>query len=211
VQREFDGESAEVIRRTIDVGVIASAGYLVFVPLLGLVGGVAPDLLAIMAGASLASVAMLLWMRKAGTRYWIPPLVIAQMVLIAITSRIYTPFLLGPGVAAVTASGLMTGPQYAKRQATVIVTLTSLAVLAPMGLELLGWFDQTFTVGIHSATIHARMGGPTATYLTLALFTVALTTSSAIISRGLRLAERRARHSMHVQAWQLRQLVADEA
>ncbi|HEY4056557.1 MAG TPA: serine/threonine-protein kinase [Kofleriaceae bacterium] len=210
VEKQFNAENVEVIRRTLDQGMVAACGYLVFVPIFALIGGVSVSLLSIMAVCSLGSIGMLWWMRQPGRKFAIPPLVVLQLILIMTVSRIYSPFLLGPGTAAVTAAALMTGPQYAKRQASLIVVLTTAAVLVPVFAELMGWLPTTLTVSTNSATIHATMNGQHATLIVLALYTLCLSTSSVIISRGLRNAERKARREMHVQAWQLRQLVTDD-
>ncbi len=211
VRKQFDAESVDVIRRTIKVGIIASAGYLVFVPILGIIGNVPPYLLAIVAGASAASIGMLWWMRRPGNRLFVGPLIAMQVILIAACSRMYTPFLLGPTLAAVTAVALMTGPQYARRQATLVAVVSILAVLGPAVAELAGWISPTITVSEGLATIHAyAIGGPTTFFMVMAMFTIAVVSSSVVIVRGLRQAERRARRHMHVQAWQLRQLVAED-
>ena len=211
VRRQFDAESNDVIRRTINVGILASACYLVFVPLLGLVGRVPPSLLAIVAGASAASIGMLWWMRRPGSRLFVAPLIAMQFVLIAACARMFTPFLLGPTLAAVTAVALMTGPQYAKRQATLVAIVSILAVLAPVIAELAGWMSPTIEVSAGIATIRAEaIQGRTSFFALMGAFTIAAVTAGVVVVRGLRVAERRARRHMHVQAWQLRQLVAED-
>ena len=211
VRKQFDAESVDVIRRTINVGIMASAGYLLFVPILGLIGNVPPYLLAIIAGASAASIGMLWWMRRPGNRLFVAPLIAMQVILIAACSRMYTPFLLGPTLAAVTAVALMTGPPDAKRQATLVAVVSILSVLGPAIAELAGWISPTISVEEGLATIHTyAIQGPTTFFIVMAAFTIAVVGSAVVIVRGLRQAERRARRHMHVQAWQLRQLVAED-
>ena len=211
VRKQFDADSNDVIRRTINVGMLASASYLVFVPILGLVGRVPADLLAVVAGASAASIGLLWWMRRPKSRLFVAPLIAMQAVLIAACARMYTPFLLGPCLAAVTAVALMTGPQYAKRQATLVGMVAILAVLAPMFAELVGWLTPTLEIREGVITIYsAAVQGPTSFVALMTAFTIAVVTSAVVVVRGLRQAERRARRHMHVQAWQLRQLVADD-
>jgi hypothetical protein len=211
VRKQFDAESVDVIRRTINVGIMASAAYLVFVPILGLVGRVPVHLLAIIAGASAASIGMLWWMRRPGSRLRVAPLIGMQVILIATVARMYTPFLLGPGLAAVTAVALMTGPQYARRQATLVAVVSILAVLAPAIAELVGWLEPTMQVAEGVATIRTyAIQGPTTFFAVMSAFTIAIVTSAVVVVRGLRQAERRARRYMHVQAWQLRQLVSED-
>ena len=212
VTQGFDVESKDVARRTIGVGATASAAYLLFVPLLAIGGGATLAELAILGGASAAAVLLLLWARTPGRKFIAPLVMALHLILIAMCSRMYTPFLLGPGLAAVTAMGLMTGPQYAKRQATWIVLLTCLAVLGPWFAEHVGWLSRTLSVFDGGVVIHSRaIRGSTSAFALLIPFTVAIVAASVILSRGLRQAERAARRHMHVQAWQLRQLVAPQA
>ncbi|MGE0400441.1 MAG: serine/threonine-protein kinase [Kofleriaceae bacterium] len=211
VRKQFDAESIDVIRRTINVGMMASASYLLFVPILGLVGRVPVHLLATIAGASAASIGMLWWMRRPGSRLFVAPLIVMQFVLIATCARMYTPFLLGPALAAVTAVALMTGPQYAKRQATLVAVVAILAVMAPAIAEELGWLAPTIEIAEGVATIRTwAIQGHTTFFLLMSAYTIAVVTAAVVVVRGLRQAERRARRHMHVQAWQLRQLVAED-
>ncbi len=208
VKRAFDAESMEVARRTVGVGALASASYLFFVPVLAALGAAWPYVLT-MAGCSLASVLLLWWARQPG-RAWVAwPVVLLHMVLIAVCARLYTPFLLGPGLAAVTAIGLMTGPHYAQRQPLLIAVVVCGAVLGPWLGEVLGLLSPTMTVedGVMMVRSSA-LRDSTSAYLVLVPYTLFVVTSSVLLSRGLRRAERSARRSMHVQAWQLRQLVA---
>ena len=211
VVKQFDSESADVVRRTASAAAIASGNYLVFAPLLAAVGGGAklPELIC-MAGLSTMAVLFLLWMRRPGRPFLALPVIIIHVALVAVVARIYTPFLLGPGVAAVTAMGFMTGPQYAKRQAMWVAIVAFLGVMLPFLAELAGWLSPSIDVGEGFAVITSPMFHSAAgTFSLLSLYTAAIIAGCVVMTRGLKSAERRARASMHLQAWQLRQLVAE--
>jgi len=105
----------------------------------------------------------------------------------------------------------MTGPQYAKRQASLVAVVSILAVLAPALAELVGWLTPTIEVAEGVATIRTyAIQGPGTFFALMSAFTIAIVTAAVVVVRGLRQAERRARRYMHVQAWQLRQLVAED-
>jgi hypothetical protein len=89
--------------------------------------------------------------------------------------------------------------------------VTILAVLGPAIAELAGWIDPTIEVKEGVATIRTyAIQGPTTFFALMAAYTIAVVTAAVVVVRGLRQAERRARRHMHVQAWQLRQLVAED-
>jgi len=211
-KKAFDVESAAVVRRTTTVGAIASGMYLMFVPLLAIFGNAPPMTLALMTVVAGASVLMLLWMRTPGHAFVAAPVIVANLILIVIITRMYSPFLLGPGLAAVTAMGFMTGPQYAKRQATWVVSLTTLAVLGPWILEQISVFASTITVFDGGVTMHSPLIRSMTSFMVLMIaYTITIIFSAVVLTRGLRLAERGARQHMHLQAWQLRQLVVQNA
>ena len=213
VVKAFDQESAEVVRRTSSAAAIASANFLVFAPLLAVVGqGARPFELALMATLSLMGIAFLMWMRRPGRQFLAAPVLVIHVLIIAVVSHLYTPFFLGPGTAAVVAMGFMTGPQYAKRQATWVATIAFAGVLLPFMAEQVGWLPSSFQVGEGFATIRSPLFHPgSGMYAMMILFTAALIASCVVMTRSLKSAERSARQHMHMQAWQLRQLVASPA
>ncbi|MDB4962493.1 MAG: Serine/threonine protein kinase PrkC, regulator of stationary phase [Myxococcales bacterium] len=212
VKKAFDHESADVVRRTTTVGAIASATYLGFVPLLAIVGNATALQLAIITFAAGASVVMLLWMRRPGTKFITPALIAAQLLLLVLITRLFSPFFLGPGLAAVTAIGFMTGPQYAKRQASWVFVVTALSVIGPWLLEQAGLVASTITVFSGGLTVHSSLvQSESSFYIVMIAYTLTLIFSGVLLTRGLRLAERHARQHMHLQAWQLSQLVARQA
>lgn len=209
VVKAFNSESTDIVRRTSVAAALASCFYLVFVPLLALTGGGHAIELAAMAVLSATAALCLLWMRRPGRPFLIVPVVVTHVLLVGIVAHLYTPFLLGPGIAAATAMGLMTGPQYAKRQATWVLAVCVLAVFAPFFAEQLGWIEPSMVIGRGSATLISSMFQSAGwTNLVFALYTLAIVGGCVVMTRGLKVAERSARRRMHLQAWQLGQLLA---
>ncbi|MBL0214670.1 MAG: serine/threonine protein kinase [Myxococcales bacterium] len=212
VVKQFDSDSADIVRRTSGAAAVATGNYLLFAPLLALVGGGArlTELLLMVALSGMA-VLFLLWMRRPGRPFLAAPVIIIHVALIAVVGRLYTPFLLAPGIAAVTAMGFMTGPQYAKRQATWVATVCLIGVALPFVGEQLGWLPPSFTVSAEhgfAMIVSPMFQGTTSTVVLMFLYAAAIIGACVVMTRGLKNAERRARAHMHLQAWQLRQLVA---
>ncbi len=209
VRRSFDSESAKVVRRTATVAAFASGAYILFAPLLAVFGDAPPAQLAVMITLAAMSAASLWWMRKPGRAFIAAPVIALHISLIVLINRMFSPFLIAPGLAAVTAIGVMTGPQYRKRQATFIWLAACLAVVGPWVAEMLGYLDKTIEVFDGGLVIHSDIIQASATFWVLmVLYSVMLIGAAVLLTRGMRVAERNARKQMHVQAWQLRQLVS---
>ena len=88
----------------------------------------------------------------------------------------------------------------------------AVAVLAPFAAEKLGLASQTMFVGPSSVTFGAPMQwhmDERLSQLSLVLYVLAMIGAAAWMGQALRGAERRMRKHLHLQAWQLRQLVPD--
>jgi hypothetical protein len=105
--------------------------------------------------------------------------------------------------------GFMTGPQYRKRQATYVGLMCTAAVLGPLIAERLGWLTPTIVARDGAAWIRAPMlAGSEAGFAMMSLYTLAIVAAAVMLARAMKIAERGARQRMHLQAWQLRQLVS---
>ena len=211
VKKAFDSESADVVRRTTTFAAIASGAYLFFVPVLLLLGNASPAHLIAMSGLAALSAFALLTMRKPGHAFVAAPVIVLHLALIMLIATMFSPFLVAPALAAVTAAGFMTGPQYAKRQATLVWLLCSAGVLVPWLAERAGWIASTMTTRDGAVTLHSPAITAGGFEALMAASTVVLVGSVVMLARGLRTAERGVRQQIHLQAWQLRQLVAQGA
>jgi serine/threonine-protein kinase len=143
-----------------------------------------------------------------------PPLILflaGNVGLIAVLAHVYSPVLLAPCSAALT--GLMFAlvpPDAWFLRAPGLIAILCTAALAPALAEVLGLLSPTMRVD--AAGLHlfgpGLLDGPMLTIGLTALAPVAYIAIGVLIGRGLRLAERQARRALHLQAWQLRQLVS---
>ena len=137
-------------------------------------------------------------------------LAIGNAMLIALIARIFSPFLVAPGVAAVTAMMLSFSPTYRRTGPIVVLGATmSLAVIAPWFLELAGAISRTIQltptgVAIDAPGLHFS-DGPKIVFLTL--YGIAAIVAAVGMSHAMRRAELKTAERLHMQAWQLRQLV----
>ncbi len=130
--------------------------------------------------------------------------------LVVLLGRMYSPFIVAPGVAALIGVVVMGSSLFrSRRMAATAITVLSLAVIGPYLLELLGVLAPTMTLTGHALVIdHAALdlrALPTAIGLigfAIGLIGIATTLSWVIASRGAD-----ARQHLQVQAWQLRQLI----
>ena len=135
---------------------------------------------------------------------------ISNAILLAVTARMYTPFLIAPGLAAMSAMAIMFTPTRSRLTSMAgMVGLPALAVLGPFLLERFGVLPLTTTVDQHGILLDAVAvaGNETATLTVAALYVLGLIAAAAGMARGMRSRERAAKKILHLQAWQLRQLV----
>ena len=213
VVKAFEHESSDVIRATLHASIISTAIIMMFVPFVLLISGRdhVPYVGALVA-LPLASIGCQYMLAKGGRAFLIAPMLAVHVLLVVLVSRMYTPLLFGPSIAAVTAFGFMTGPQYRKRQATFVVLMCTAAVIGPLVAERLGWLSPTIVAHDGAAWVRAPMlAGSDAGLWMMGFYTFAIVVSSVVIARAMKLAERGARQRMHLQAWQLRQLVSPDA
>jgi len=167
-------------------------------------------LAAALAAAILVNLMMVLWNGyvRPGPRPF--RLAIGNALLIALVARLFSPFLIAPGIAAVTAMMLTFSPTYRRVGPVLMLTTTmALAVVAPWLLELAGVISPTTTltpVGaiIDAPGLHFSVAAKTVFF---SLYAIALVAAATGMSHAMRSEERQNRQRMYTQAWQLRQLV----
>jgi hypothetical protein len=126
----------------------------------------------------------------------------------------FSPLLIAPSVAVTTASALAFGPAYAKRSSVVLIVVAmSAAVFLPWLGEVLGWLPQTIDssgAGI-ALTAPALLVSHGWKIFALIAAMVAAIASAAGMGNRMCASDRAARRALHLQTWQLRQLVPDAA
>jgi len=186
----------EMIRRSSRAGMIAYIAYLIFGPAFLWLGAGAPGyalaLLLLVAGN-----VTVLWLQGVRGHRERPAVVAAgNILLIALIARITSPFLLAPGIAAVTTMAIGLTPVYEQgRRLFVLAVAMIAAVLAPYLGEQLGWLAATTTPTrdgfvLAAPGLHLREGGQT---VLMMLYTVSLIAAGAVLAFNLARAQRAAR------------------
>jgi serine/threonine-protein kinase len=136
--------------------------------------------------------------------------IVATMLVIAMFSRMFSPFLIAPGIGAVALSAIALHPISRSKRAIITITLlTLLAVLLPWVAEAVGVLSPT----IHKSGLDLHITSPmTGTELfpsvpALIFYVVTLLGIAAAIAHANAIAIHSSRRQVHVQAWHLRQLL----
>ena len=131
---------------------------------------------------------------------------VTNLVLVGVTSWLFGPVLIAPGIAIVIA---MAFGADTRLRATKVIGLSIAALLIPFSLEMLGLTPKSFQVyegdvRIHTGSFSAQV--PQA-HVAFAFYFVMITLVSGLASRRLARNERAALRTVELQAWHLRQLV----
>ena len=103
---------------------------------------------------------------------------------------------------------MLGSPQH-RRALSVLIPMQIAGVLVPWILELVGVLSPTMSVTHGTLVIHdlgVRISA-IPTEVGLATFTIALVVVAGAVSRALSRGDEEAQRRVHLQAWQLRQLV----
>jgi serine/threonine-protein kinase len=140
-----------------------------------------------------------------------PDLVIASNVItIALLARMFSPILIAPGVAAILALAMVITPRLsALGSAYAVGSLYIAAAITPLLLERLDVLDRTVSIGDAGILLRAPgVGGDeNPAMLVAGIYAVGLIIGTCWMARAMRERARQAHHRLHLQAWQLRQLV----
>ncbi len=140
-----------------------------------------------------------------------PPWVLALMnaALVALVARLFAPILLAPAVAAISVTALAADPYLRRRSQVTFLGLTfTAAVCIPAVLEHLGWASITTELGPMGLVLHPVAAlSPHLLLPLLLLHTSGIVTAAIVFGRTMRKHELGLRRQLHLQAWQLRQLV----
>jgi len=159
-----------------------------------------------------ASAALTAVFRKPPTDGSSPPHLVALAALaVASTYSIFGPLVGLPGMAATIALAFSIGARRNLRLLPVVLAL--LAMLVPLGLELAGVLPSSykFEDGMMCIVPHAIVMQRVPTYLLLAAVSAVLIALGAYFGLTLGSALVAAHQRMHLQSWQLRQLIPREA
>jgi hypothetical protein len=134
--------------------------------------------------------------------------VLASAALIGVVSRMVSPFLMGPGLAAITVITFAFHPALGRSR--VLFGVVTLGVLVPWLLELANVVSPTMATRngdlvITSPSIFARSPQ---IEVGLVVYTVIVIAVAGLFGRALALSQWNTRCKLQLQAWHLRQIVA---
>ncbi len=136
--------------------------------------------------------------------------IVGNAVMIALVARMFSPLLIAPGVAAVLAIAMVLTPRLSVLgSAFAVGSLYIAAAIAPIALERLGVISQTISIDRAGILLRApAVGGAEGPALLVGvLYTAGLIIGACAMAHAMRARTRAAHRHLHVQAWQLRQLV----
>jgi hypothetical protein len=209
VDEAIAAEEVRTVRADGRAGVWGLVACLAFTPLLWWIAPHASGHVAAFTGALvLSGVCYLSAFHKTRVR---PELVIlGNTVLIAILARMYSPLFIAPGVASVLAMAMCSTPRLSVLgSAGVVGTLFISAAIGPLVLERIGVLSQTMSIGTAGVLLRAPAIAPPEGpgILVGALYAIGLMIGATAMASAMRRRTRAAHHRLHLQAWQLRQLV----
>jgi eukaryotic-like serine/threonine-protein kinase len=136
--------------------------------------------------------------------------IVCNVVMIATIARLFSPILVAPGVAAVFALAMVVTPRLSVLgSAPSIGALFISGAIVPLILERAGVISRTISIDPAGIHLHApAVGGAEGpTLLVAALYIAGLTIGTCWMAHAMRTRTRAAHRHLHLQAWQLRQLV----
>ncbi len=191
-------------------GVISFCAFLAFMPLLWWIAPSGSPYLIALCVMVVVNLGLCIWGASMKTYGKEGLLAIGNAILLAIVSRMFTPFLIAPGLAAMSSMAILFTPTTSRLTSGLGVTLLAwLAVLGPYLLERFGVVSVTTTVDERGVLMHAvgTAGDPGPTIGVAMFYVLAMIAAAAGMATAMRERARQARRHLHVQAWQLRQLV----
>jgi hypothetical protein len=195
-------------RAIIKLGIVAVVAALAFIPL---VWWMAPTAWYVVAYAGmLALLGVVGWYASTRERPRPGYVVIGNTLLIVLIARMFSPLLIAPGLAAVLGLAMMLAPRMSwLGSAASVASLSILAIFGPLILELLGAIPPTISVDDRGVLFAAPAvaGNPLPTILTGTLYAAGLVIAACLMGDITRTRTRAANQHLHMQAWQLRQLV----
>lgn len=136
--------------------------------------------------------------------------ILGNAAMITLLGRLFTPFLIAPGVASVTAAVLLASPAFrSKRGAIAVVVVFAIAVMLPWIAEVIGVISPTIRFSPEGMTLMPTVveHNPLAVAVGLSVWAPGMAAVTAFLTmRRTRVEDEALRH-VHCHAWRLAQLV----
>jgi serine/threonine-protein kinase len=204
-------DRAESIRWVARVGLAAHVAYLVCIGFVFGIGFADPLYPVGVFALIAANMFFLAWTIRRPQLSWLPMvLLLGNALLIALLAHMFSPFFIAPAIAAVTGMAFALGLLPTERHAaSITIAVMVLAVLVPWGLEVAGVLPVSFVITPTTMVMYSPgLGQDDAiSVYVLAIYAIALVSAAVLMATAVRRADADVRKSLHLQAWQLRQLV----
>jgi len=210
VDAELEAMDVINLREQARVAIVAFLISLGFLPILIWLGIRDPLYLALYGFTALANALTGMILVRAKRKVSTPMLyfvVGAGVAFIAVVARVFTPFLVTPGIAAGILLSFCLHPRFGRWW--LLGLLLSAGAIVPWLLELTGVLERTISISNGALALHplnSNLEMPQVE-IGLALYTVTLVVVVGAIARTTAQTLREARRIAHMQAWHLRQLV----
>jgi serine/threonine-protein kinase len=208
VEAQILAEADESDRRHKRISIWLVAAYIGFVPYLAFAR---PWPYATIFGSLLALQLVMLRYESHSSRFQAPLSTIRNAILIGILAHAFSPFLVAPGLAAMTTTALLFSRAFARRRAMVFLIIAMIAaVLVPYLAEVAHVLPSTMRLEEHGVLFFTNETHSSATLRVAGLiaFFLGLLMAGAVLAWRMLRAERASRNQLYVQAWQLKQLVS---
>ncbi len=138
-------------------------------------------------------------------------LVFTNALIVALLAHVFSPMIVAPGVAAIAAMMLAANPFIERAGAVVLLGLAlEAAIVLPAIAERAGLLPATMELHPEGLLIHPTAPLPPWSLLPIVVvYGAGMIAAALTLGRLARTHNRRSVRQLHLQAWQLRQLVAD--
>jgi serine/threonine-protein kinase len=207
VEKELGELDLDALRTSARFGMLAAIAYLAFFPILYWIGF--RDTWYHVAGPGLCVAIILIEIFVAPRRPYLSGYlaITGNLAMFALFGWMVSPIVIGPGPAIVMVSLLATHRRLIRPW--MLALLTVLATLTPWLLEIANVVPDRTSVSGNTLLLQTAAGqlDPSATLAGLCIYIVALIHLAALLARLQDDDRRKARRTLQLQSWQLRQLV----
>ena len=210
VEQAILSDDVTTMQSNAKVGVWVYVFFLGFLPLIWWIAPAGSPYVLVLSALVVVNLGVCLWGSQTNPLGKGGIIAITNALILVVVARMYTPFLIAPGMAAMSCMAIVFTPTRSRlASATGMVLSTGLAVLGTWLLERVGVLSQTTTVDSRGILMDAEAlaGDETRTLIVAALYVACLIIAAAGMAYGMATRERAAKRHLHLQAWQLRQLV----
>ena len=207
VEQELEQADFESLKKSARFGTLAALAYLSFFPILFFIGFREPWYHIVGPALCVFIVAVELGVAPKNPYLSGYLAIAANLTMIALLSRIVSPFLIGAGPATVIVMLLANHRRLINTW--LLAALSTIATLLPWALELVGVLSPRAFVTSDAFVLHTGSGGlnEMGALFGLVLYIVVLIGLATVLSRIQDNERRAVRRNLAIQAWQLRELI----